>query len=431
MMTEITATPPEPQMQDDNARKRSKKLVAIAAVAAAVLLAVIAWAVIPGKQATTGGKGRGDAGRAIPVRAVVATTGSVDVTVEALGTVAALNTVTVHSRVDGPLLQVPFSEGQIVKAGDLLAQIDPRTFKATLDQAVGTLARDEAQLAGARVDLLRYQGLLAKDSIAQQQVDTQQYLVRQLVGTVESDHANVDTARLQLEFTRITAPFGGRVGLRQVDAGNMIHAADANGLVVLTQTHPIFVIFAVPSAQLTEIYPRWRKGQTLTVEALDRNGKLLSAGKLAAVDNQIDTTTGTIKLKGEFANTDDVLFPSEFVNARLKVETLPNAILVPSASVQQGAPGTFVYVVNSDGSVSLRKVTLGPPSADLVSIQSGVKAGERVVIDGLDKLRDGAMVAVITENPANGAAGATPAATPETPATPNPQHHRKKAQATS
>jgi multidrug efflux system membrane fusion protein len=321
-------------------------------------------------------------------------------------------------------MQVPFSEGQIVKAGDLLAQIDPRTFKAALNQAVGTLARDEAQLAGARVDLERYKALLAKDSIAQQQVDTQDYLVRQLVGTVESDRANVDTARLQLEFTRITAPFAGRVGLRQVDSGNIIHAADTNGLVVLTQTHPIFVVFAVPSQQITEIYPRWRKGEALTVEAFDRNNKLLSVGKLAAVDNQIDTTTGTIKLKGEFANTDDILFPSEFVNARLKVQTLSGVTLVPSASVQQGAPGAFVYVINSDGSVALRKVTLGPTNGDLVSVQTGVKTGEQVVIDGLDKLRDGAMVAVITDN--DGTSGATP---PVTPATPNSQHRRKKAPA--
>ncbi len=278
------------------------------------------------------------------------------------------------------------------------------------------------------MDLDRYQGLLAKDSIAQQQVDTQKFLVKQLVGTVESDHANADTARLQLEFTRITAPFAGRVGLRQVDQGNMIHAADATGLVVLTQTHPIFVIFAVPSAQLADIYPLWRKGETLTVEALDRNDKLLSAGKLAAVDNQIDTTTGTIKLKAEFANTDDVLFPSEFVNARLKVQTLPGATLIPSAAVQQGAPGTFVYVVNTDGSVTLRKVALGPANGDLVSIQNGVKVGEKVVIDGLDKLRDGATVAVITDTPGAGG-GATPAATPDaptTPASPNAQHHRKK-----
>jgi membrane fusion protein, multidrug efflux system len=393
---------------------RRKRLIVIVAVAAAALIAVIAWAVIPGKHQASGtnGRARGDASRAIPVRAVAATTGSVDVTVDALGTVAALNTVTIHSRVDGPLMQVPFSEGQIVKAGDLLAQIDPRTFKAAFDQAVGTLARDEAQLAGARVDLARYKGLLAKDSVAQQQVDTQEYLVRQLVGTVESDRASVDTARLQLEFTRITAPFAGRVGLRLVDPGNIIHAADTNGLVVLTQTHPIFVVFAVPSASLTDIYPRWRKGEVLTVDALDRNNKLLSEGKLAAVDNQIDTTTGTVKLKGEFANTDDVLFPSEFVNARLKVETLSGVTLVPSASVQQGAPGAFVYVVNSDGSVALRKVTLGPNNGDLVSIQTGVKAGEQVVIDGLDKLRDGAMVAVISAAAEAPAANAPTASRP-------------------
>jgi len=334
------------------------------------------------------------------------------VTVDALGTVSALNTATIHSRVDGLLLQVPFHEGQRVKAGDLLAQIDPSTFRAALNQAEGQLAKDEAQLAGARVDLERYTGLLAKDSIASQTVDAQRFTVQQLEGAVRSDRAAVENAHLQLTFTRVTAPFAGRVGLRQVDPGNMVHAADTNGLVVLTQTHPIYVVFAVPSGHLAQIYPHWSRGDALPVEALDRDGKVLAQGRLAAVDNQIDTSTGTIKLKAQFDNTNDALFPDQFVTARLRMDTVSGATLIPSASVQRGAPGTFVYVVNADHTVSLRKLSLGPASGDLVSVQEGVKPGERVVIDGLDKLRDGAQVALIADNARGAAAPGTPTPTP-------------------
>jgi multidrug efflux system membrane fusion protein len=370
----------------------SKRLLIIAlGVALAALIGIF---VLVGRNsaAQAASKRRSDASRAIPVRTASATTGSVDRNVDALGTVTALNTVTVRSRVDGPLVAVPFREGQLVATGDVLAKIDPRTFQVALDQTAGQLAHDQSQLADARVDLDRYNGLLAKDSIAKQQVDSQVYMVKQLEGTVRSDQAQVENARLQLEFTRITAPFPGRVGLRQIDTGNMIHASDTNGLVLLTQTHPITVVFAVPSDQLAQILPHWRKGEELTVDALDRDGNALAHGKLAAVDNQIDVTTGTVKLKGQFDNTDDALFPAQFVNARLKVATLSGVTLVPSAAVQRGAPGTFVYVVAENNTVSLRKVTLGPASGDLVSISAGVQPGERVVIDGVDRLRDGAKV---------------------------------------
>jgi multidrug efflux system membrane fusion protein len=312
-----------------------------------------------------------------------------------------------------------------VKAGDLLAQIDPSTFQATLNQAEGQLAKDQAQLAGARVDLDRYMGLLAKDSIASQTVDAQRFTVQQLEGAVRSDRAAVENAHLQLTFTRVTAPFAGRVGLRQVDPGNMVHAADTNGLVVLTQTHPIYVVFAVPSEHLAQIYPHWSRGDVLPVEALDRDGKASAQGKLAAVDNQIDTSTGTIKLKAQFDNTDDALFPDQFVTARLKMDTVSGATLVPSASVQRGAPGTFVYVVNADNTVSLRKLSLGPASGDLVSVQDGVKPGEKVVIDGLDKLRDGAQVALIADNTRGAAAPGTPTPTPAQ------RPHRRQPAATS
>ncbi len=396
-------------------RKTRRRRLMLAGVGAAALIAVLAWAMKPAGQ-TGGGRGgfaRGAGGeRPVPVRAVAATTGTVDVTVDALGTVAALNTATIHSRVDGPLLKVPFREGQLVKGGDLLAQIDPSTFQAALDQAEGQLSKDEAQRAGARVDLERYRGLLAKDSIARQTVDAQRFTVQQLEGAVRADKAAVENVRLQLTFTRITAPFAGRVGLRQVDPGNMVHASDANGIVVLTQTHPIYVVFAVPSEYVPQINRHFSRGDALPVEALDRDGKVVASGKLAAVDNQIDTTTGTIKLKALFDNSDDSLFPEQFVTARLRLDTLSGATLVPSAAVQRGAPGTFVYVVNADNTVSLRKMSPGPSSGDLVSVKDGVRPGEKVVIDGLDKLRDGAQVALIADSARGAASSATPAPPP-------------------
>jgi len=396
-------------------RKTRRRRLILAGVGAAALIAVLAWAMKPAGQ-TGGGRGgfaRGAGGGGpVPVRAVAATTGTVDVTVDALGTVAALNTATIHSRVDGPLLKVPFREGQLVKGGDLLAQIDPSTFQAALDQAEGQLSKDEAQRAGARVDLERYRGLLAKDSIARQTVDAQRFTVQQLEGAVRADKAAVENVRLQLTFTRITAPFAGRVGLRQVDPGNMVHASDANGIVVLTQTHPIYVVFAVPSEYVPQINRHFSRGDARPVEALDRDGKVVASGKLAAVDNQIDTTTGTIKLKALFDNSDDSLFPDQFVTARLRLDTLSGATLVPSAAVQRGAPGTFVYVVNADNTVSLRKMSPGPSSGDLVSVKDGVRPGEKVVIDGLDKLRDGAQVALIADSARGAASPATPAPPP-------------------
>src|SRR5947199_9012922 len=411
-------------------RKTRRRRLMLAGVGAAALIAVLAWAMKPAGQ-TGGGRGgfaRGAGGGGpVPVRAEAATTGTVDVTVDALGTVAALNTATIHSRVDGPLLKVPFREGQLVRGGDLLAQIDPSTFQAALNQAEGQLAKDQAQLAGARVDLDRYTGLLAKDSVARQTVDAQRFTVQQLEGAVRADKAAVENARLQLTFTRVTAPFAGRVGLRQVDPGNMVHASDANGIVVLTQTHPIYVVFSVPSEYVPQINRHFSRGDALPVEALDRDGKVVASGKLAAVDNQIDTTTGTIKLKALFDNSDDSLFPEQFVTARLsddslfpeqfvtarlRLDTLSGATLVPSAAVQRGAPGTFVYVVNADNTVSLRKMSPGPSSGDLVSVKDGVRPGEKVVIDGLDKLRDGAQVALIADSARGAASSATPAPPP-------------------
>lgn len=369
-------------------------------IAVAVLAMVgAAAAIFYGKQETqTSNAGRSDrngAGRPVPVVAAAAQAGDIDVVINALGTVTARNTVTIKPRVDGQLVRIAFREGQLIKAGEVLAEIDPRTFLAQLDQANGQLVRDQALLANARLDLERYRGLLAKDSIAAQQVDAQGALVRQYEGQVLTDRALVDNARLQHGFTRVTAPVPGRLGLRLVDAGNMVHASDTGGLVVITQTQPIAVVFAIPADNLSAVIGKLQANETLAVEAWDREGKnRLATGKLLTVDNQIDTTTGTVKLKAEFPNADNALFPNQFVNARLRVETRHGLTLVPAAAIQRGTQGTFLYVVKEDKSVNLQPVVLGPVSGDIVAVEKGVAPGEQVVIDGVDKLRQDAKVEV-------------------------------------
>jgi multidrug efflux system membrane fusion protein len=367
-----------------------------------LVVAGVAAFVFHGKSNTQTSQGGGHyskdaADKPVPVVAATARSGDIDVVIGALGTVTARNTITVKSRVDGQLVRINFSEGQLAREGQVLAEIDPRTFQAQLDQAKGQLLRDQALLASARLDLKRYRDLLAKDSIASQQVDNQASLVQQYEGTVKADQAQVDSDRLQLDFTRITAPVSGRLGLRQVDTGNMIHAADTTGLVVITQTQPIAVIFAIPSDDLGRVITRLRAGDTLSVDAFDRDGKTkLATGKLLAVDNQIDTTTGTVKLKAEFANTDNALFPNQFVNARLRIETRHGATLVPTAAIQRGTPGTYFYVVGADRTVSVRPVVLGPTSGEIVAVDKGLSPGEQVVTDGTDKLRQGAKVELAT-----------------------------------
>ena len=341
--------------------------------------------------------GKPGAGRPFPVQAVVVKPGDIDITLAALGTVTARNTVTVKPRVDGQLVRINFREGERVKAGEVLAEIDPRPFQAQLDQVSGQLARDQALLANARLDLERYRGLLAKDSIAKQQVDVQEAQVRQYEGVVKADQALVDSAQLQLSFTKVTAPLAGRLGLRQVDVGNMVRSSDAAGLVVITQTQPINVLFTIPSDNLSPVVSRLRAGESLTVEAFERDGKAkLATGHLQTVDNQIDTATGTVKLKAEFANADDRLFPNQFVNVRLRVETRKEALLIPLAALQRGTKGSFVYVVGPESAVSVRPVVPGPASGDVVAIEQGLAAGDQVVTDGLDKLREGAKVEVTT-----------------------------------
>ena len=395
-------------------------------IAIAVLAMVgAAAAIFHGKQEThtahAGRRGIDGADRPVPVVAATARSGDIDVVINALGTVTARNTVTIKPRVDGQLVRIAFREGQLVKAGEVLAEIDPRLFQAQLDQANGQLVRDQALLANARLDLERYRGLLAKDSIAAQQVDAQGALARQYEGQVLTDRALVDNARLQLGFTRVTAPVPGRLGLRLVDAGNMVHASDTGGLVVITQTQPIAVVFAIPADNLPAVIGKLQAKETLAVEAWDREGKTrLATGKLLTADNQIDTTTGTVKLKAEFPNADNALFPNQFVNARLRVETRHGLTLVPIAAIQRGTQGTFFYVVKDDKSVSLRPVVLGPVSGDLVAVEKGLAPGEQVVIDGADKLRDGAKVEVSSP-------GARAAEQKTTPRKGGGHNHRKPA----
>ena len=379
--------------------KRLRIIVAVVVLLLAVALVVYLtrWRT---PQAAGGPGGRGAAGQAVSVRAVAARSGSIDVAVDALGTALARNTVIVRARVDGQLIRVGFEEGREVRAGAVLAEIDPRPFDAALQQTQGQLARDEALLAIARSDLDRYRKLLEQDSIAAQQVDDQAALVRQDEGIVQADRGTVANARLQRDFTRITAPIGGRVGLRQVDVGNMVHATDANGVVVLTETKPINVVFAVPADRAPEIDRRWRSGTPLRVDAYDRDGKtLLSTGRLDSADNVVDPATSTVKMKALFANADGALFPNQFVNARLTITTLDEQVLVPAAAVQRGTPGTFVYVVGSDATVALRPIDVGVTNGDTVSVRRGVKVGEQLVVDGTDKLRDGSKVEAAVDAP--------------------------------
>jgi membrane fusion protein, multidrug efflux system len=338
------------------------------------------------------------AGGPMPVVAAAAQKGDIEIIYNALGTVTPLATVTVQTQIAGQIVTVPFKEGQEVKTGDLLAQIDPRPYQAALDQYSGQLLRDQAALNEARTDLARYQKLAAQNAIARQQAEDQVYVVNQAEGTVKLDQAQVDNAKLNLGYCRIVAPVDGRIGLRQVDAGNYVQVGTATPIAVITQMKPISVIFTLPEDQLPAVMQRLHDGATLSVGAYDRsNIKLLASGTLAAVDSTIDQTTGTVKLRAQFANDDEALFPNQFVNARLLIDTLQGATVMPTAAVQRGQPGTFVYLVKPDDTVAVQKVTLGPQQGESIAISKGLAPGDKVVVDGADKLRDGAKVSLRQE----------------------------------
>lgn len=397
------------------------KAIGLAAVvllaAAAVMLSL--HVLQPARAQATDGGGRGMGNPPVPVAAATVKQQSMPVWIEALGTAIPRNYVSVMPRVAGLLQSVNFREGQPVKAGQLLATIDPRPYRIQLEQAKAQLSRDQAQLDGARSDLKRYETLLEQDSIAPQQVDGQRATVAQLTGTVAADRAAVDNANLQLEWTRITAPTSGIAGLRQVDTGNMLGTGGAIGggnsastgsvatatpIVTIAQVQPITVMFPVTQSQLPAIYERMRGTAQLPVQAWDqRRTTLLDTGKVIAVDNQINTATGTVMLKAEFANRGMALFPNQFVNVKLLADTLGDAIVVPSAAVAAGASGSYVYVIDSTDKVAVRAVTTTVVNQDYTVISSGLKVGERVVTDGLDRLRAGSTVQVVAQDGASAA----------------------------
>ncbi|MGH8437562.1 MAG: MdtA/MuxA family multidrug efflux RND transporter periplasmic adaptor subunit [Pseudomonas sp.] len=373
-----------------------------------LLVAGLCWWLWPSPAAhkaagAPGGKGGrpgfGAFAGPVPVRVEPATVGNFPVYLKALGTVTATNTVNIRSRVGGELVKVNFEEGQKVKAGDLLAEIDPRSYQIALQQAEGTLAQNLAQLKNAQIDLERYKGLYAEDSIAKQTLDTQVALVGQFQGTIKTNQAAVGDAKLNLDFTRIRAPITGRLGLRQLDVGNLVAANDTTALVVITQTQPITVAFTLPESALSTVLARYRSGAKLPVEAWDRGDlKQQAVGVLRSLDNQIDTTTGTLKFKAFFENQDEVLFPNQFVNVRLLADTLTNVVLAPSAAIQFGTDGSFVYVMEGDNKVRIRKLTLGASDGDHTVVTAGLAKGERVVLEGTDRLRDGSEVEVVNDS---------------------------------
>jgi multidrug efflux system membrane fusion protein len=366
-------------------------------------LIALLMVVIGGGMVALSGYWRSTAGpqRALPVPprvsvvAASARTRDVGVYLYGLGTVTPLNTVTVRTRVDGQLLGVHFQEGQIVRSGDLLAEIDPRPFEAQLTQFEGQLERDQALLDNARVDLKRFQVLVKTDAVPRQQLDTQDSLVHQLEGTVKNDQGQIEATKVNLVYCRITSPITGRVGLRLVDQGNIVHAADTGGLVIITQLQPITVIFTIPEDNIPTVLERLRQGVRLPVEAYDREQRRkLAEGALLTIDNEVDPTTGTVRLKAQFPNTDNRLFPSQFINARLLIETRRGATVVPTAAIQSSAKGSFVYVVRPDRTVGIRQVTVGVTDGDDVSIERGLAVGEQVVVEGAERLRDGVAIAL-------------------------------------
>lgn len=398
--------------------KRTSRLFGLLGIVAAIIVAVFVWrdfsstseSSVTGAQQSTRGQAAGHSGRRnmpmSPVQAAVATEQEVPRYLTGLGTVIAANTVTVTSRVDGQLMAIHFTEGQQIKAGDLLAEIDPRPYEVQLTQAQGQLAKDQATLDNARRDLARYQKLATTGLISQQELDNQLSLVRQSEGSVKADQGAIDSAKLQLTYSRITAPISGKVGLKLVDVGNYITSGSATPIVVITQTHPVDVVFTLPENDIPAIIQAQKNAAknntTVPVEAWDRtNQHMLAQGYLLSIDNQIDTTTGTIKLKARFNNDDDALFPNQFVNARIKVDLLQNAVVVPTAAVQMGSEGSFVWTLDDENKVSKHLVTTGIQDSKHVVISAGLNAGQRVVTDGIDRLTEGLQVEVVAPRSTN------------------------------
>ncbi|MSO76577.1 MAG: MdtA/MuxA family multidrug efflux RND transporter periplasmic adaptor subunit [Alphaproteobacteria bacterium] len=383
--------PPTLSRETRRPRRRAWIQLLVLAVILGTAGAVVWWAQT--RPQTEAPRGRFGAGQPVPVVVAPALREDVPRTLNALGTVTPFAIVTVKTQVAGPLMRIAFEEGQVVAKGDLLAEIDPRPFQHALEQAQGQLARDMALLRNAEVDLARYRTLAEQNSIARQQLDTQLALVQQYQGIVKTDQALVNNAALNLTYCRILAPMGGRVGLRLVDAGNYVQTNDPGGIVVITQVRPITVLFSVPEDNLPLIIKRLQSGSVLPVTAFDRGRKAkLAAGWLTTVDNQMDVATGTVKLKAQFDNADEALFPNQFVNLEIVVDMLSAQTVIPVAAVQRGAPGTYVYLVKADNIVGVQKVELGVQDGQRVAILSGLAPGDRVVVDGVDRLRDGAKI---------------------------------------
>jgi multidrug efflux system membrane fusion protein len=421
MSMDSTVSPNKTPNADLRRKKRSKTIGGIIAVLAMVALAALAWhlthrapqgAGAPGAAGAgaRGGAGGGGGRRGAPATTVgVATAEQVDipVTLEALGTVTPAAIATVRPQVSGVLQKINFTEGQLVRAGQVLATIDPRSSEIALLQATGQRQRDEAQLESARLTLSRYRTLLEQDSIARQEVDTQAALVKQLEATVKTDTAAENLGRLNLSYTQVKAPIAGRVGLRTVDIGNLVGSGDTNGIAVITQFSPIDVEFAVPQDQVPELQGRIAANAKLPALALDRTrSATLATGRFAALDNQVDTQTGTVRAKARFENTDNKLFPSQFVNLRLQVRTIEGAVVVPVNALRHGANGDFVYVLDPQAkTVALRNVTRGQATGDKVQVATGLKAGEQVITEGADRLKDGAKVTLPGDRPQGAGTG--------------------------
>jgi len=383
-----------------------KYRTALIVLAAALVIALIVVRIVQHRPKAVAAAGMGRGGQNGPVAVAVAQVvrGDIQIRIPALGTVTTLANVTVRTQISGTLQKILFTEGQLVHEGAVIAQIDPRPYEAALQTAQGNLRRDQALLADARLDLKRYEGLVKEDSIAEQQLDTQRALVDQYIGTIESDEGQVKTAEVNLLYTHIVSPVTGRVGIRQVDQGNYVTPGDTNGIVVVNQLEPISVIFSIPEDNVTSLMKQVRQGASMVVEAYDRgNAVKLADGRLSTVDNEIDTTTGTVKLRAQFANADGSLFPNQFVNVQLLQGLVKDQFIIPNSAVRRGAPNgvvsTFVYLVNADQTVTVRPITLGVMDGERVAVTAGLTAGDVVVTEGGDRLREGAAVQLPTDAP--------------------------------